>query len=480
MKKNNPVIYDTLSRSLQPLLTGEGKTFRMYCCGPTVYGPAHIGNFRTFVLQDVLRRFLESQGVAVTHVRNITDVDDKTIRQSTIEGCSLSKFTSGWTSRFQKDCFALAMRPPSIEPGAVAHIPEQIALIEKLIRSGHAYESEGSVYFRVASFPRYGRLSRLPNRELLTGAGSTDADEYQRETASDFVLWKARKPEDGPNFWESPWGQGRPGWHIECSAMSLRYLGDFFDLHGGGSDLIFPHHENEIAQSEAATGHPFCRLWMHVEHLTVEGRKMSKSLGNLFTLDDARDRGFDPLAIRYVLMAGHYRKPLNFTWESVAAASAAIERLKKFARKLVVWAGETDIFQPHLPFSEEGHDYFAESWVALADDLNTPGAFGGLFGSISRIENNPTPSGRETVRIAAGLAQIMIALGLERLLEAATLLGAQEGQVPETVRAIAERRWQARVAKDWPAADKIRNELAELGWAMQDGRDGYTLKKKPL
>jgi cysteinyl-tRNA synthetase len=284
-------LFDTMTRVPVELVPMDGREFRFYCCGPTVYGPAHIGNFRTFVLQDVFRRVLELGGLKVKHVRNLTDVDDKTIRVSQEVGKSLTEFTAGWTEKFHADCRALHCLEPHVEPGAVDHIPQQIAMIATLERDGHAYKAaDGSVYFRVASFPEYGRLSRLKERELRMGTSVAD-DEYERDTLADFALWKARKAEDGVNFWESPWGEGRPGWHLECSAMIREYLGDTIDLHSGGVDLVFPHHENEIAQSECCTGHEFCRHWFHVTHLLVDGAKMSKSLGNLYTLDELWRRG---------------------------------------------------------------------------------------------------------------------------------------------------------------------------------------------
>ncbi len=463
MTPNTPRLYDTLTRTEQPLTAGDGQLFRMYCCGPTVYGPAHIGNFRTFVLQDVLRRVVMVSGQPVLHVRNLTDVDDKTIRQSRAEGRRLVDFTAAWTERFHQDAARLNLLPPTTEPGAVAHIEDQIALITTLMTGGHAYAVEGSVYFRVVSFPGYGRLSRLETREIRTA--TSDSDEYERDAAADFVLWKARKPEDGDNFWPSPWGEGRPGWHIECSAMSLRYLGSNFDLHGGGADLMFPHHENEIAQSEAATGQPFSRLWMHTEHLTVDGRKMSKSLGNLHTLDDAVSRGHTPGALRYALLAGHYRKPLNFTWNAVAAAESAIGKLAKHATN----AGLQSTSWKEVP-GEFTHDFgpLTPVWEALADDLNTPEALGRLFSIL------PEQMATNQEKVRGPLAAILFALGLDPL---AATASPGDAEIPDDIRELAEKRWAARSAKDWPAADALRGELAALGWEMKDGKTGYSLSR---
>ncbi|MFV1994353.1 MAG: cysteine--tRNA ligase, partial [Verrucomicrobiales bacterium] len=339
-------LYDTLTREKKPVVPADGQRLRFYCCGPTVYGPSHIGNFRSFLVQDLFRRVVELGGTPTLHVRNITDLDDKTIRQAQSEGKSLSDFTAFWAERFRADAEALRMLPPHQEPGAVDHIPEQIALIERLIEAGNAYQGEdGSVYFSVSSYPGYGKLSHLDERELRLGSAQSvnDADEYEKDSLADFALWKAHKQEDGANAWDSPWGRGRPGWHLECSAMGLKYLGDSFDLHSGGVDLCFPHHENEIAQSEAATGAEFARHWFHVAHLRVEGEKMSKSLGNLYTVEDLAGKGYSADEVRYALLAGHYRKPLNFAFDTLGAARKGMERLRSFADKLMEIAGDQEL-----------------------------------------------------------------------------------------------------------------------------------------
>lgn len=457
-------LHDTLSRQQLPLIPARPGPYRIYCCGPTVYGPAHIGNFRTFLLQDVLRRTLEVTGTPVRHVRNLTDVDDKTIRQSRAEGRTLTEFTREWTERFHRDCAALGLLQPTVEPGAVAHIPQQIAMIATLVAKGHAYVApSGSVYFKVASFPAYGRLSRLAEREVQAGAsgaasvaGAEDRDEYERETVADFALWKAAKPEDGENVWESPWGPGRPGWHIECSAMATEYLGTQIDLHSGGVDLIFPHHENEIAQSECATGETFVRHWFHVAHLTVERQKMSKSLGNLFTLDDITARGFCPMELRYVLLSGHYRKPLNFTWDSLAAARRALGQIGAVAERL----GVGPCGQPPVRWGR-----LAGAVAALEDDLNTPKALGELFTVLAQLGPEDGP----------GLSGFLFALGLDPVMFVPAHQPAVD--VPEEVRLLAERRQAARVAKNWAESDQLRNELAMRGWRVLDGKSGYTLER---
>lgn len=468
---NTPVIYDTLTRSQQELKPSDGKTFRLYCCGPTVYGPAHVGNFRTFLIQDLLRRVIEASGTPTRHVRNLTDVDDKTIRQSQAEGKSLAEFTSYWRDRFHADCDALNCLPPHVEPSAVEHIPLQIRMIQTLVDKEHAYVAEdGSVYYRVDSFSHYGKLSRLDQRQITTCAHHDHAhsdDEYDRESAADFALWKARKPEDGPNAWDSPWGPGRPGWHIECSAMSVEYLGETFDMHGGGVDLVFPHHENEIAQSEAATGQPFARLWFHSAHLMVEGQKMSKSLGNLYTLDDVRARGFDPMALRYVLLSGHYRQPLNFTWDSLNAAQSALRRLRQLHDDLQKAAGDA------ASSMTDAEGPFAAVYDALADNLNTPDALGKLFTAVHAIEKRlhkeEIPK-EELAGLWSAYQRVCNTFGF-------TFAPAQEDAVPADVQKMAEERWTAKQNRDFAQADALRNQLAELGWTVKDAKDGYTLSK---
>jgi len=458
-------LFDTMTRAERELLPLDGSTFRFYCCGPTVYGPAHIGNFRTFVVQDVLRRALETSGIRSRHVRNITDVDDKTIRDSQAAGLPLAEFTAGWTRRFHDDCEKLGCLPPHIEPSAVEHIPQQVAMISELIQSGHAYASDdGSVYFKISSFPDYGKLSRLDTRELELGktqAARSSSDEYEKDSVSDFVLWKARRTEDGANFWPSPWGEGRPGWHLECSAMIREYLGESFDLHSGGVDLVFPHHENEIAQSQCACGGSFAAHWFHITHLLVDGGKMSKSLGNLYTLDDLAALGFTPMEVRYVLIGAHYRKPLNFTLDSLSAAREALAKLAKGARQLAARAGEG----VRLDSADFGP--FQAAWESLADDLNTPGSLGGIF---TGLRQAATLEGEAAARALAGLNRLLRALGLELPEEAG------ETEVPDAIIALAEERQTARTEKNWAKSDELRDRLAAEGWIVKDGKTGYTLE----
>ena len=483
-------IYDTLSRQIQEVAPSDGARLRFYCCGPTVYGPAHIGNFRTFVLQDVFRRTLELSGQPTQHVRNITNVDDKTIRESQAQGKSLQEFTNYWEGLFHKDCEALNMLPPHIEPEAVEHIPDQIRLIESLVEKGHAYRAEdGSVYFKVQSLDSYGALSRVKERELTPQeessahnkkqekAGPVSDDEYAAESMADFALWKAQKPEDGPNHWESPWGPGRPGWHIECSAMGMRYLGESFDLHSGGIDLIFPHHENEIAQSEAVTCKPFARLWFHIAHLMVDGGKMSKSLGNLYTLDDLKERGFTANELRYALGQGHYRQPLNFTFASLTAARQALLRLGKMEAKLRNRLGEEpapslDTLAPGAIEDFHAPELLHPAWSALLNDLNTPDALGKMFTAIKEMERSLESANEDQVREwRRGLWIVWHALGIHPVEPKKE----DTSEAPEEVQALAQSRWEAKQAKDWAKADVLRAEIQAAGWLVKDRKDGFDL-----
>lgn len=450
-------LYDSLERKLKPLAPSHPDgVFRFYNCGPTVYAPAHIGNFRTFVVNDVIRRLLELEHPGkVKHVRNLTDVDDKTIKRARDEGRPLAEVTKQWTDKFHADCDALNCLRPHVEPTATGHIAEQVDMIDVLMKKGNAYRAaDGSVYFKVSSFDNYGRLSRVKERELQVGSAlshksqAVDADE--KEDATDFALWKAHKTDDGANSWDSPWGPGRPGWHIECSAMSKKHLGDTIDLHTGGEDLLFPHHENEIAQSECCNGTLFAHHWYHSKHLLVDGAKMSKSLGNLYTLDELVAKGFSPMALRYALLMGHPHKQLNFTLDGLHAAESALKSLHTFRASLSESSNTADT------------SVFAPVFAALHDNLNTPGALGALFTIINR--------GAAGVD-AAGFDRAMLALGLK--LKATETL---QVEVPAEITALADKRWAAKQAKDWAGADALRKELTAAGWSMLDGKDGYKLE----
>ncbi len=471
-------LYDTESREIKPVAVRAGKdSLGIYCCGPTVYGPAHIGNFRTFLLQDVLRRVLEITlgSTAVTHVRNITDVDDKTIRQSRSEGVPLDVFTQRWTKRFHADCVALHLLPPHHEPTATGHIDEQIEMIRQLVDKGNAYVAhDGSVYFRVASFEDYGRLSHLDKSSLRTqeqnSAGErNDADEYERESIADFALWKAHKEEDGDVSWDSPWGPGRPGWHIECSAMASHYLGNTLDIHCGGVDLCFPHHENEIAQSECTHGCRFVQHWFHTAHLMVDGGKMSKSLGNLYTLEDLVAKGYSPQEVRYALIAGHYRQQLNFTLKSLEDARSALQRAGRFTRETLAKAEMTaeDFSRAISDAPGQTTRGDSEAWQAICDDLNTPSALGKLF-----ILLRTGCATREEARLKAfALARIYFALGITPELTDPV----NEVVAPDDVLQLAQQRWQAKQDKDWARADSLRDAIQAKGWIVKDSKDSYSL-----
>jgi cysteinyl-tRNA synthetase len=366
-------LYNTLSRQIEDFKPLEGNTVRMYTCGPTVYAFAHIGNFRTFLFQDILRRYLKYAGYELRHVVNLTDVDDNTIRNSQGSGMPLRDYTDQYIEAFLIDRQLLNLEEPEFLVRATDCIPEMVTLIQTLVNKGFAYPSEGSVYFKVAAFPPYGQLTHVDFSGVRDGA-RVDTDKYDKENARDFVMWKAAK--EGEPFWETPFGPGRPGWHIECSAMSMKYLGETFDIHSGGSDLIFPHHENEIAQSEAATGKPFVKVWMHAEHLIVNGESMSKSLGNYFTLRDLINKGYKPSAVRYLLASVPYRKPLNFTFEGLHQAQQSIDRLRNFHFRLTKEsfpAGESATLQ------ERAHEARKNFEAALDDNLNTAEALGAIF-----------------------------------------------------------------------------------------------------
>lgn len=471
-----PSIHNTLSRRKEELAP-SGEFFGMYCCGPTVYGPAHIGNFRTFLAQDVLRRVLECSGMKVRHVRNITDVDDKTIRESRKLGISLSEFTKKWTDKFHADCEKLNMLPPSVEPRATEHIAEQLEMVSKLVENGHAYAAgDGSVYFKISSDPDYGKLSGLDRRSLATqsvnSAGEANlADEYERESVSDFALWKGRKEEDGDNFWKSPWGEGRPGWHIECSAMSTKYLGPTFDLHGGGVDLCFPHHENEIAQSECSTGlKPYVKYWFHSAHLMVEGAKMSKSLGNLYTLDDLISKGYSAQQIRYALIAGHYRQQLNFTFKGLDDAKSALSKLAKALVSALEKAGiAEDGFKKLIkPEAKIEGTVFGGAWEALCDDVNVPKALGEIFAALPKLVDS-----KENLE---AFGAVLYALGLDPLAGGAAEAEGEE-KAPAEIAELARQRWEAKKARNFALADELRGKISALGWTVLDAKDGFSLKK---
>jgi cysteinyl-tRNA synthetase len=458
-------LFNTLTRRKERFEPLRPPEVRMYTCGPTVYHFAHIGNFRAFLFSDLLRRTLRFFGFQVIQVMNFTDVDDKTIREAKASGKSLREFTDFYIEAFRQDMALLNIQTPEYQPRATEHIREMIELVEKLLQKGYAYVGEdGSVYFRIGSFPRYGRLARLDFSGLKPGARVAH-DEYQKEGLGDFVLWKAWKPEDGEVFWESPWGRGRPGWHVECSAMSIKYLGPEFDIHCGGIDLIFPHHENEIAQSESATGRPFVRYWCHCAHVMVEGQKMSKSLGNLYTVRDVLGRGYEGRQLRYALLATtHYRQTLQFSWEAMEAARAALERIDDWIAR---WKGlPPDSFQKDAA-SDLQESFLRKFREALADDLNLPEAVGHLFEFIRQTNRLMDERKEGLPPLPQIWQQVDSVLGI----------GKPTLQIPEEVQRLLAERAQARAQKDWNRSDALRNRLAELGWIVRDTPAGQEVRR---
>ena len=471
---DQPRFYNTLGRKRVPFEPRVPREVRIYTCGPTVYDRCHIGNFRTFVFEDLLRRSLRFLGYEVTQVMNLTDVDDKTIQGAREAGVPLDRFTEPFVEAFFEDLDTLGIERAEHYPRATEHIPEMIQLIERLVEEGCAYENDGSVFFRIAADDDYGRLSGIDLSQVRRGE-RVASDDYGKEDVRDFVLWKGAKP--GEPSWESPWGKGRPGWHIECSAMAMKYLGESFDIHCGGVDNVFPHHENEIAQSESATGKEFVRTWLHAEHLIVDGAKMSKSLGNFYTLVDLLERGIDPRAVRYLFLSTHYRKKLNFTFAALEDAAAALRRLDevrfRLEHALEAVGGESSI--PAVV--EKLKNDFAQ---ALADDLNTSEALAALFVFVRQvnvaIEEGALAEG-DRQRVLEALGRVDTVLGV---LDPEPWLredGHEAISEEEVERLIAERQ-EARKAGDFARADMIRDRLAEQGIVVEDSPQGQRWKRR--
>jgi cysteinyl-tRNA synthetase len=467
------VLYNTLGRELapfRPMVPGEVK---IYTCGPTVYNDVHIGNLRTFLFEDVLRRSLAYLGYKVTQVMNLTDVDDKTIRGANAQGVSLDEYTAPFIQSFFRDLATLHVEPAERYPRATEHIPEMIALTEKLIASGHAYEADGSVFFRIATDSDYGRLSGFDSTQEARQGERVASDEYGKEDVRDFVLWKGTKP--GEPHWDSPWGPGRPGWHIECSAMAMKYLGTTFDIHCGGVDNIFPHHENEIAQSESATGKPFVHTWLHSEHLLVDGEKMSKSLGNQYTLPDLLAKGISARALRYLFVSVHFRQKLNFTFASLDAAAGALKRIDEMRFRL---AHAIESGDPKPAVEEAALRLATDFGAALADDLNLAGALAALFGFVREV-NVAIEAGLGTGdrdRVLAALASVDRVLGV---LDPAAWeeLGDTSAEDEEITRLVHERD-EARRRRDFAASDRLRAELTARGIVLEDTPQGTRWKRK--
>ena len=463
--------FNTLSGQLEefrPLVEGE---VRLYVCGPTVWDYAHIGNFRTMAaFGDVLRRYLKYKGYGVRHVMNITDIEDRIIKFSREQGKTIDEYTSKFTEAFLEDFDALGAERPEVTPRATRHIAEMVDIIKRLEAGGHAYRSDGSYYYRIASFPQYGKLSKINfagNR--LGGSERVDTDKYEKEDARDFALWKAQESPDEP-AWETEIGAGRPGWHIECSAMSMKYLGETFDIHAGGIDLVFPHHENEIAQSEGATGRQFARYWLHAEHLKVEGESMSKTRGNYFTFRDLRGRGFDPTAIRYLLLSVPYRKQLNFTFEGLRGAEKTVESLRDFLARLRTTRAEAGSNPELRSVAARALEEFE---AGMDDDLNTSVALAALH-DLKRevntaIDNHALRADdqRDILSLIARFNSVLNVFG-----------GEQEELLDAEIQSLIDERQQARHRRDFARADEIRDQLAARGITLEDTRDGVRWKRR--
>ena len=462
-------LFNTLKRSVQEFapLDPTGKKVGMYCCGPTVYDFAHIGNWRTFVFADLVRRTLEFSGYDVKHVMNITDIEDKIIKRVREQKIPLREFTGKYETAFLDDLKALNCKEPHVKPRATEYIAEIIALIEKLVARGIAYKAaDGSVYFSITKYQscgcNYGQLLKLNFDEMRAGE-RVSSDEYEKESVADFALWKARVPEDGDIFWPSPFGEGRPGWHIECSAMSMKVLGESFDLHLGGEDLKFPHHEDEIAQSEGATGKPFVKYWLHGAHLLVEGKKMSKSMGNFFTLRDLLEKGHTGREVRYLLLTSHYRETFNFTLDGLSGARTALARIDECVGKLRELAGNATA-APESKLLEQ----FSS---ALADDLNISAAWASVFKWVTEInkrlaENSLSASDAASALAAWNKVDSVLGIGVKT-----------ETEIPAEISALADERTAAKKAKDFKRSDAIRDELKAKGWVIEDTPKGIKLKK---
>ncbi len=472
--------HNTLGGEMEVFTPQKSNEVRMYTCGPTVYDYAHIGNYRTFVFQDILRRFLKLRGFKMNHVMNLTDVDDRIIANATAAGVSIRDYTEKFAQAFFDDCKTLSIEAPEYWIRATDHIDDMVKLIQRLQEKTYTYPSEGSIYYRIAKFPHYGRLSNIDVTGIQAGA-RVDMDRYEKESARDFALWKAPKP--GEHYWQTPIGKGRPGWHIECSAMAMKYLGETLDIHTGGIDLAFPHHENELAQSEAATGKPFVRYWMHSEHLLVEGEKMSKSLGNFYTLRDLFAKGYKPSALRFALASVPYRKQLNFTFDGLQQAASSVERLRNFAARLAQGkfpAGKQKGMASRIAEAADEFD------AGLSDDLNTARALAAAF-DLLRETNIAMDKGDfrqgDVAAVQEFLANFDCIFAVMEDNDAEKLralgFGAADGgpSDAEIEKLIAERQ-SARQRRDFAASDRIRKELADRGILIEDSKDGSVRWKR--
>jgi cysteinyl-tRNA synthetase len=474
-------LHNTLGGKIEAFVPQKAGEVRMYTCGPTVYDFAHIGNFRTFIFQDILRRFLKLRGFKMNHVMNLTDVDDRIIANAAAAGVNIREYTEKFAQAFFDDCKALSVEAPEHWVRATDNIDGMVKLIERLQKKSFTYDSEGSIYYRIAKFPQYGKLSNIDVTGIQAGA-RVDNDRYEKESARDFALWKAPKP--GEHFWDTEIGKGRPGWHIECSAMAMKYLGETLDIHTGGIDLAFPHHENEIAQSEAATGKPFVRYWLHAEHLLVEGEKMSKSLGNFFTLRDLFAKGYKPSALRFALASVPYRKQLNFTFDGLQSATSSIERLRNFADRL-----KTGKFPPgHQKGMAERIAQSANEFdEGLSDDLNTARALAAIFDLLREVNiaidkgefrQGDVPAIQKVLTSFDAIFAVLEDNDAEKL----RVLGyggpeASAGDNAEIEKLIEERN-SAKKRRDFATSDRIRKELTDRGILLEDMKDGTVRWKR--
>ena len=470
-------VYDTASRSLRPFEPLEAGKVRVYACGPTIYDHTHIGNFRTFLLFDLVHRYLEWSGYEVSFVMNLTDLDDKVIDAAAEAGKDVREFTEPFGEAFHHDAETLGIRPVDSYPKATEYVDLMVRFVERLVASGHAYHAEdGAVYFSISSFPGYGKLRGIDTSTLKVGARVAQ-DEYDKEDARDFALWKAASPEDEQTgaAWDSPWGRGRPGWHLECSVMSMTELGGTLDMHLGGEDLVFPHHENEIAQSEGATGQPFVRNWLHVKHLQLEGQKMSKSLGNYVTVRELLAEGYDPASIRHQLISAHYRSALNFTREGLRASRSAVQRLLDFESRLKAITVDEDAPPSELPSLAE--DSLVSFRAAMDDDFNTPDGLAAMFvlvsGANAALESRPAVTAGDRDAVLDALHSMDEVLGL---LEVANRARAVDDETAAWVERKIQERAEARANRDFAAADAVRDELAERGIVLEDGPEGTRWK----
>ncbi|HEY6464550.1 MAG TPA: cysteine--tRNA ligase [Candidatus Acidoferrales bacterium] len=467
-------LHNTLTNQLETLAPLHPGEVRIYTCGPTVYAYAHIGNFRTFVFQDVLRRFLRSQGLRLLHVMNVTDVDDRIIVNAAGAGITIREYTEKYIQAFLDDMAAINLEQPEILARATEHIEDMVTLIEKLQAKGLTYKSDGSIYYRIAKFPKYGKLSRIDVTGMQSGA-RVDVDRYEKDDARDFALWKAPKP--GEHFWETRIGPGRPGWHIECSAMAMKYLDETLDIHAGGVDLAFPHHENEIAQSEGATGHLFSKVWLHGEHLLVEGQKMSKSLGNFYTLRDLFAKGEKPSTLRFLLLSVPYRRQLNFTQEGLDQAKNSVERLRTFMTRLKTTNFPEGSHEPNMVRIKRAETDFD---AGLADDLNTAIALAAVFDLVRDLNSAMDRGGfrqQDATRAIAAMEKFdaVLAVLIDDDIEKLSKMGfvqADSRMPAEAVEAAIAERKEAKAVRDFKRADDIRKHLTDSGIILEDAKDG--------